>query len=45
MINKTSKNSIVGCIYKYLALSISEFKDIYIKGLLVKANSEYKETM
>ena len=43
IINKTSKNTIVGCIYKQPTLSISEFNDTYIKDLLVKTNSENKE--
>ena len=31
IINKTSKNTIAGCIYKHPALSISEFNNIDIK--------------
>ena len=45
IINKTSKNIIVGCICKHPTLSISEFNGAYIKDLLVKANSEKKEIM
>ena len=45
IINKTSKNTTVGCIYKHTTLSISEFNNTYIKDLLVKANSENKEIM
>ena len=45
IISKTSKNTIVGCVYKHPTLSISEFNNTYIKDLLVKANSENKEIM
>ena len=45
IINKNSKNIIVGCIYKHPTLSISEFNYSYIKDLLVNANSEKKEIM
>ena len=45
IINKTSKNTIVGCIYKHPTISISEFNNTYIKDLLVKANSENREIM
>ena len=45
MINETSKNAIVGCIYKHPTLSTSEFNDTYIKDLLVKTKSENKEIM
>ena len=45
IISKTSKNTIVGCVYKHPTLSISEFNNTCIKDLLVKANSENKEIM
>ena len=45
IINKTSKNTIVGCIYKHPTLSISEFNNTYIKDLLVNVNSKNKEIM
>ena len=38
IIGKTSKNAIVGYIYKHGTLSISEVNHTYIKDLLVKAN-------
>ena len=45
IINKTSKHTIAGCIYKHPTLGISEFNDTYIRDLLVKANSENKEIL
>ena len=45
IISKTSKNTIIGCVYKHPTLSISEFNNTYIKDLLVNANSENKEIM
>ena len=38
--NKTSRNTLAGCIYKHPTLSISEFNN-----LLVKTNLENKEIM
>ena len=43
IINKSSKNTIVGCIYKHPTLSISELNNTYIKDLLVKANQKTRK--
>ena len=42
LINKTSENTIVGCIYKHPTFNISEFNNTYIKDLLVKAEKTRK---
>ena len=42
MIDKTHKNTIVICIYKYLNLSVADFNDYYLQHLLDKLSYERK---